>query len=51
MDRNLNSMWNFAGAAHVALRKESVDRNGAATYTLTCRLVALRKESVDRNGG
>ena len=34
---------------HVALRKESVDRNANAV-NLTCKVsVALRKESVDRN--
>ena len=34
---------------HVALRKESVDRNpGFAKYAYG-RIVALRKESVDRN--
>ena len=34
----------------VALRKESVDRNGSTT-TMACKAdVALRKESVDRNG-
>ena len=34
---------------NVALRKESVDRNLAATTILPQPLVALRKESVDRN--
>ena len=33
----------------VALRKESVDRNGAPTTRDCKRVVALRKESVDRN--
>ena len=34
----------------VALRKESVDRNGTIRLLkLLCCLVALRKESVDRN--
>ena len=34
----------------VALRKESVDRNGAAAKVYNCDTqVALRKESVDRN--
>ena len=37
-------------AAHVALRKESVDRNEpSTTRRLTNLMVALRKESVDRN--
>ena len=34
---------------HVALRKESVDRNHVAKYRRIPLLVALRKESVDRN--
>ena len=33
----------------VALRKESVDRNGPDDYWVTLTCVALRKESVDRN--
>ena len=33
----------------VALRKESVDRNGSAPASSTRNTVALRKESVDRN--
>ena len=33
----------------VALRKESVDRNGILLIPITGFLVALRKESVDRN--
>ena len=33
----------------VALRKESVDRNGCALITPRSASVALRKESVDRN--
>ena len=33
----------------VALRKESVDRNGAGSWRLAMIPVALRKESVDRN--
>ena len=36
-------------AIYVALRKESVDRNRAATPVSAPPLVALRKESVDRN--
>ena len=34
---------------HVALRKESVDRNNSTGGRSTCAAVALRKESVDRN--
>ena len=34
---------------HVALRKESVDRNGIVNTVISCIMVALRKESVDRN--
>ena len=34
----------------VALRKESVDRNGLVDLIHIHALVALRKESVDRNG-
>ena len=33
----------------VALRKESVDRNGQGAMDLKTAAVALRKESVDRN--
>ena len=33
----------------VALRKESVDRNGIVVHLLALLTVALRKESVDRN--
>ena len=36
-------------ADHVALRKESVDRNVFLTLTVRNVPVALRKESVDRN--
>ena len=41
---------NGGGLLSVALRKESVDRNGVHydNYNLHC-VVALRKESVDRN--
>ena len=35
----------------VALRKESVDRNGLRGAVVGGCLVALRKESVDRNNG
>ena len=34
---------------HVALRKESVDRNSKDPISSTSDIVALRKESVDRN--
>ena len=33
----------------VALRKESVDRNGCGNILVMSENVALRKESVDRN--
>ena len=36
-------------AAYVALRKESVDRNGIEVDGASYDVVALRKESVDRN--
>ena len=35
--------------SHVALRKESVDRNSAVMRQNPGKHVALRKESVDRN--
>ena len=35
----------------VALRKESVDRNGDVEWKIVATYVALRKESVDRNMG
>ena len=35
---------------HVALRKESVDRNLGDAVVHSGHAVALRKESVDRNG-
>ena len=35
----------------VALRKESVDRNGNVKWKIVATYVALRKESVDRNSG
>ena len=38
-------------SAHVALRKESVDRNIIVSAVLLMYSVALRKESVDRNQG
>ena len=41
-----------AKSAEVALRKESVDRNGyVGVLVVLWALVALRKESVDRNIG
>ena len=41
--------WRKQSNHHVALRKESVDRN-PSIWTLTAhKIVALRKESVDRN--
>ena len=43
-------MCSMAPAISVALRKESVDRNGPADYCDAGHAeVALRKESVDRN--
>ena len=36
---------------HVALRKESVDRNHCGPCITAHIAVALRKESVDRNNG
>ena len=49
MDRNSKSALKRGGYA-VALRKESVDRNGDDTrVNLALGAVALRKESVDRN--
>ena len=36
-------------SAFVALRKESVDRNGMEVDGVSYDVVALRKESVDRN--
>ena len=35
--------------SHVALRKESVDRNSIVLASIRAYTVALRKESVDRN--
>ena len=48
MDRNRNTP-NKLTNAHVALRKESVDRNNSAFFMVCTSIVALRKESVDRN--
>ena len=41
----------FARLLMVALRKESVDRNGITIEKRDRAVVALRKESVDRNNG
>ena len=41
--------WGVWTTAHVALRKESVDRNCLAKPWYAYWMVALRKESVDRN--
>ena len=41
--------WSFPVVAGVALRKESVDRNGVEIDGVSYDVVALRKESVDRN--
>ena len=51
MDRNSAGAVVGAGAAAVALRKESVDRNKQAITRDDLSVVALRKESVDRNQG
>ena len=49
MDRNNGSKGSIPDAGLVALRKESVDRNGAGSWPRMMHPVALRKESVDRN--
>ena len=48
MDRNVED-YLHAGGLDVALRKESVDRNGSGLPVFLLGRVALRKESVDRN--
>ena len=48
MDRN-NRTARRITKQHVALRKESVDRNLAVWAVEQASSVALRKESVDRN--
>ena len=48
MDRNHTTAAR-GSITHVALRKESVDRNKSLGYISDAGLVALRKESVDRN--
>ena len=48
MDRNF--VFDFLDLSDVvALRKESVDRNGVGSWPRGMIPVALRKESVDRN--
>ena len=49
MDRNIKSLTAPQQLLFVALRKESVDRNGNVLNRIKQRFVALRKESVDRN--
>ena len=50
MDRNFIAQIKNIKKAHVALRKESVDRNVWISFsTIILYAVALRKESVDRN--
>ena len=49
MDRNLYTVQIIIVVMHVALRKESVDRNNRRLATVHNTEVALRKESVDRN--
>ena len=49
MDRN-SRLLAMLMSEHVALRKESVDRNPGTNIILFIIVVALRKESVDRNG-
>ena len=48
MDRN-DTVQVVVVIMHVALRKESVDRNLIGGVNRTIDIVALRKESVDRN--
>ena len=49
MDRNSSGLSGVDKVSHVALRKESVDRNLAWDLMGGLSYVALRKESVDRN--
>ena len=49
MDRNRSLMLDCGIFDQVALRKESVDRNGRCAELPAQMGVALRKESVDRN--
>ena len=48
MDRNI-TRGQLPTPKPVALRKESVDRNGGLIAVVRFATVALRKESVDRN--
>ena len=49
MDRNYVAKAPYRNIIHVALRKESVDRNNIKRRDDIKQFVALRKESVDRN--
>ena len=49
MDRNAVRLCQLVHNDAVALRKESVDRNGLTEEQQDTIIVALRKESVDRN--
>ena len=49
MDRNIGVGTTRDRRGVVALRKESVDRNGIRVLPRSVMWVALRKESVDRN--
>ena len=49
MDRNEQLALKMMKNTEVALRKESVDRNGQPFAHYIADNVALRKESVDRN--
>ena len=49
MDRNPKLYQALSHVRCVALRKESVDRNGRIMSVSSGLKVALRKESVDRN--
>ena len=49
MDRNCCREQRGLKGTYVALRKESVDRNGNGGADTGVAAVALRKESVDRN--
>ena len=50
MDRNIIRIAPINSVSSVALRKESVDRNGEINTRGSKKVkVALRKESVDRN--
>ena len=47
----INMLFSVVKRWAVALRKESVDRNGEIVVPAPAIMVALRKESVDRNIG